>query len=69
MKIGTTLANFNSLGNKPSSIDLLMRYVNGFTYKFEHIFSRKAGISSQPGLLFFKEMIICLTSVVVVGAI
>ena len=31
LKIGTTLANFNSLGNIPSSIDLLMRYVNGFT--------------------------------------
>ena len=30
LKIGTTLHSFNSLGNIPSSIDLLMIYVKGF---------------------------------------
>ena len=35
--------------------------------KIEHVFNRKAGILYQPGLLFFKEIIICLISVVVGG--
>ena len=62
LRIGTTLAIFNSSGKILCENDSFIKNNNGLIIKCAHFFRIEAGMSSQPELLFFKEFITDITS-------
>ena len=62
MNIWTTLASFNSMGNIPVEKDLVIKYVNGSIKLLTHCLAIDVSMSSNPGLEFFNDCIICQTS-------
>ena len=63
-----TLATLSSSGKTPSWSDKLQMYVNGWDMYIEDTFSNIADISSYPGALSFKDIIIWLISPSVTGS-
>ena len=62
LNIGTTLAIINSMGNIQLENDLFIKYINGSIKVLTHCLAIDVGMSSHPGVEFFNDCIICLTS-------
>ena len=62
LKIGITSAIFNSFGNIPFLKDRLIMCVSGVIYKYIYSFAIFAGMPSYPELLFFRDIMVLITS-------